>query len=240
VNRRYRETLLKPLPFAMTTHLFAAPEFLGLLRFWDEQRGARALPEWRGDLTGLAEALHANLIIADGTPPVYRYAGSEVIRRWGSPITGRPVFEVLQGGHARYIRSLYLDTISRALPIFSAAAFQIDDLTMMMTGRLFAPFARPGETAPSVMMSVQLFGGTDETLPAVGRRGFVHETRRDLIALAPELCTRLEDAGRYYRIAHGTHHRDIAEAMATIAHELSGSALVSLACLPETDAAPST
>ena len=222
---------------AMPTHLFAAPEFLGLLRYWDEQRGARALPEWGGDLTGIPDALLANLIIIDGTPPVYRYEGAEVIRRWGSNMTGRLMFDVLQGAHARYIRSLYEETIARALPIFSAAVFQTDDLSMIMTGRLVVPFTRRDATDVTVIMSVQLFGGIDEPLAAVGTRGFVHETRRDLVAMAPALCARLEDAGRYYRIARGTHHRDIASAMETVARELSGSALVSLACLPE-DRAP--
>src|SRR5258706_840977 len=110
----------------MPTHLFASPAFLGLLRYWDEQRGARALPEWHGDLTGIPEALLANLIIIDGTPPVYRYQGAEVVRRWGGDPTGRPMFDVLQGGHARYIRSLYAETLARAQPIFSAAVVQTD------------------------------------------------------------------------------------------------------------------
>jgi hypothetical protein len=217
----------------MPTHFFAAPDFLGLLRFWDEARDADLLPEWRGDMAALPAALHDNLIISERHPdPVYRYVGAECQRRWGGDPTGQKVAATLKGEHGRYVLALCDETLARGAPIFSAAVYQTDDLSMIMTGRLMVPFIPSGGAQPSVAMGVQLFRGPD-LLPVIGTSGFVHELRRDMIALVPALCARLEDASRYYRIAHRIHQRDIARDLEDVVRELSGSALVPLALLPE-------
>lgn len=217
----------------MPTHFFAAPEFLGLLRFWDQVRGADPVPLWHDDLSTLPEALREHLIISVGHPdPVYRFVGAECQRRWHGDPTGKAIAPTLGGDHARYIVALCDDTLDRRAPIFSAAVYQTDDTAMMMTGRLFVPWALPGAGAATVVMAVQLFRGPD-LLPAIGSIGFVHEIRRDMIAVVPALCARLEDASRYYRISRRIHQREIARDMDAVAQELSGSALIPLACLPE-------
>jgi hypothetical protein len=217
----------------MPTHFFAAPEFLGLLRTWDEARGTDPVPTWHDDLAALPDGLREHLIISVGYPdPIYRYVGAECQRRWHGDPTGQPIAPTLGGEHARYIVALCGDTLARRAPIFSAAVYQTDDTNMLMTGRLFVPLALPHARDPTVVMAVQLFRGPD-LLPAIGAVGFVHEIRRDMIAVVPTLCARLEDASRLYRISRGIHHRDIARDMEAVARELSGSALIPLACLPE-------
>lgn len=216
----------------MPTHFFAAPDFLGLLRFWDQCRGGRALPEWTGDLASVPAALLPNIVIGDGGPDyVYRYVGVENMRRWGSDSTGQPFASVLSGPHRRYVQSMCDDATTHGMPIFSAAVYQADDASMITTGRLFTPFTPVGSTDASVIISVQLFRGSDRPLPSVGLGGFVHELRRDMIAMVPALCTRLEDASRYYRMSRRVHQRDVAADMESLARELTGSALVPLSCL---------
>jgi hypothetical protein len=217
----------------MPTHFFAAPEFLGLLRYWDQARGPDPVPVWHDDLAALPEALREHLIISEGQPDqIYRYIGAECQRRWHGNPTGQAIAPTLGGEHARYIIALCDDTLARRAPIFSAAVYQTDDTNMMMTGRLFVPLTLPQAPGPTVVMAVQLFRGPD-LLPAIGTVGFVHEIRRDMIAVVPALCARLEEASRYFRISRGIHHRDIARDMDTVAQEMSGSALIPLACLPE-------
>ncbi|MEJ0071795.1 MAG: hypothetical protein WDO24_27185 [Pseudomonadota bacterium] len=67
----------------MTTHFFAAPDFLELLQFWDAMRGDRALPEWMDDMAAVPPALLPNLIVTSRPDARYRYVGAECIRRWG-------------------------------------------------------------------------------------------------------------------------------------------------------------
>jgi hypothetical protein len=216
----------------MPTHFFAVPDFLGLLRFWDEGRHGRPLPEWTGDPASIPDALRPNIVIADGGPDfVYRYVGAQCVRWWGSDATGRTFDSVLAGAIRDYIRSLCRDAEAHRRPIFSAAVYQADDGSTIPTGRLFAPFTPVGSADASVLISVQLFRGPERPLPAVGRGGFVHELRRDMISMVPALCARLEDASRYYRMARRTHQRDVAADMESLVRELTGSALVPLACI---------
>jgi hypothetical protein len=214
----------------MSTHFFTAPDFLGMLGFWEASRGDRALPAWHGDPGAVPAQLLRNMTISDRRgEPTYVYVGEAVVRRWGSDLTGKRIYrEALTGAHARYIRSLADDTFERRAPIFSAAIYQPDPDDMMMTGRLFAPLTAPGSDEASFLMTMQLFTESEGRLRDVGPRGFVHEIRRDMIAVVPELCARLEEARRYYQLSRYAGGRGLAADVDRIARELSGSALVPL------------
>jgi hypothetical protein len=220
----------------MTTHFFAAPDFLELLQFWDAARQGRALPEWHGDLAAVPAALLPNLVITDRPDTLYRYVGAEIVRRWGSNPTGRHIYdEVLTGAHRRYIKSLGDETLARRAPIFSAAVFQPDTTSVIMTGRLYAPFTYRGSTEPRILLTLQLFKGSEQKLKEVGLHYIVHEIRRDMIAMVPELCERLASAQRHYQLSRYTHQRPLAHDIDAIARELTGSALIPLSCLDEPD-----
>jgi hypothetical protein len=210
----------------MTTHFFAESAFLGLLRFWDDSRDGRALPAWNGDVASLPASLRPHLVVADGLPdPHYAFVGAECVRRWGSDATGLKVAAVLPPSYHRYIQSLFDDTSARRAPLFSASIFQQgDDDDLIMTGRLFTPFTRPGSDTPAVIINLQLFKGSERPLSAVTA---VHEIRRDLIAIVPALCNQLEEARRYYQAARSLG-RSLSEEVEDIARGLSGSALISL------------
>ena len=220
----------------MTTHFFAAPDFLELLQFWDAGRKGSALPEWQDDLTAVPAALLPNLVVTDRPDTLYRYVGAEVVRRWGSDPTGRRIFdEVLSGAHRRYIKSLGDECLSRRAPIFSAAVYQPDATSVIMTGRLYVPFTYRGSAEPRILLTLQLFKGSEQRLKEVGLQCIVHEIRRDMIDMVPELCARLASARRYYQISRHTHQRTLAQDIDSIAQELTGSALIALPCLDEPD-----
>jgi hypothetical protein len=82
-------------------------------------------------------------------------------------------------------------------------------------------------------MTLQLFSGSEHQMKEVGLSVIVHEIRRDMIAIVPELCTRLAAARRYYQISRHTHQRTLTQDIDTIAQELTGSALIALPCLDE-------
>jgi hypothetical protein len=221
----------------MSTHFFAAPDFLEMLQFWDASRGGRVLPDWSGDVAVVPATLLPNVIISDRRgEPTYLYVGSECSRRWGSDPTGQVIFSnVLKGAHRDYIKALGDEAIARRAPIFSAAVYQHDPDGMVMTGRIYAPFTYRGSTEPLMMMTLQLFHGPEAVLRKVGLSGIVHEIRRDLIAVVPEVCARLEEARRYYQLSRHTHQRGLSKHIDRIAQDLTGSALVPLPCLDMPD-----
>jgi hypothetical protein len=223
----------------LTTHFFADPELVDLLRFWAAGRAGADLPEWGGDVGALPRAVLPNLAVVDFRgEPTYRYFGAELARRWGGDPTGRQVFaQVLRGGQARYLKSLAEETFARRAPIFSAAVYQTDAAGVVMTGRLFTPFTFAGSLDPCYLLAVQLFRGSEADLRAISVSSVVHETRRDLITDPAELCARLQRARGDYQIARHTHRRTLAQEVDGVAQDLTGRALVPLACHEEPDGA---
>jgi hypothetical protein len=222
----------------LTTHFFADPELVGLLRYWDAARAGRALPEWRGDVGALPPDLLPNLIVADFRgEPTYRYMGVECARLWGGNPTGRRIFtDVLRGAQGRYLRSLADEMFARRAPVFSAAVYQASSVGVVMTGRVMTPFTWNGSAEPCFLLTVQLFKGLEPDLRAISvSGGAVHELRRDLITDAAELCARLEAARRQYQIARHTHRRALAQDLDLIVQELAGRALVSLPCIDDAE-----
>jgi len=222
----------------MTTHFFAAPDFLELLQFWDSQRHGRPLPEWQDDMSRVPPTLLPNLIVTVRPEARYRYVGAECVKRWGSDPTGKLIYdEVLSGAHGRYIKSLGEETRARRAPIFSAAVYQPDPANVMMTGRLYVPFTYQGSTAVRIILTLQLFQGSQALLQEIGIRGIVHEIRRDMIAMVPELCTKLTSARHYYQVSRHTHQRTLAQDIEAIARDATGSILIPLPCFEDPEPA---
>ncbi|HZS83391.1 MAG TPA: hypothetical protein VFA50_10975 [Stellaceae bacterium] len=212
----------------MLRNFFAAPDFLSLLRFWEDSRRGAAVAQWSGDRALIPPDLLPDLVIAERDEEVvYRYCGEECVRRFGGDPTGRPVYEALRGAYRRYVGSLIEDVLRRAAPLFSSSIFQHNG-AVAVTGRLFAPFIRPGSAAPSIIMGIHLFRGDEFPLRAVGDSGVIDETQRLLISGVPELCARLEDARRYHQLARIARHEPSAGEWDDIARRLSRGALVPL------------
>jgi hypothetical protein len=226
----------------LNTYFFADADFLELLEFWDASRGGRALPDWNGDIAVMPRALLPNLIISDRRgEATYRYVGAECVRRFGRDPTGQRAYGgVLLGAHARYLQSLSNQTLAQRAPIFSTAVYRpdADDDNMLMTGRLHTPFTYQGSDDPCMLVTLQLFRGSESDLREIGLSGVVHEIRRDLIANATELSARLGDARRAYQISRHTHQRTLVQDVDTLIGELTGRVLVPLPCHEEPDPVP--
>jgi hypothetical protein len=217
-----------PASFSMATDFFAEPDFLRLLHYWDESRKGRPLPDWDGDLFRIPEELLPHLIVSERRPePLYRYVGAECERRWGSRISGRPIYDVLRGGHGAHVRSLGDEAIARRAPIYSAAIYRLDD-DLIVTGRLFAPFTFEGSEAPQIIFALQLFRGSDRALDRLGEAGFVDETQRQMIVAVPELCGRLDQARRLHHFSRRPRPDALAQEMAALARDLTGDVLLDL------------
>jgi hypothetical protein len=224
----------------MTTHFFAVPDFLELLQFWDSQRRGHPLPEWQDDMSLVPPSLLPNLVVSIRPDARYVYVGAECVRRWGSDPTGKLIYtEVLSGAHARYIKTLGEETVARRAPIFSAAVYQTDPTNVIMTGRLYVPFTYQGSIAPRIILTLQLFKGSEVLLKEIGISGIVHEIRRDMIAMVPELCTRLTNARHFYQISRHSRQRSLAQDIDAVAEEATGSILIPLPCFDEPDHATS-
>jgi hypothetical protein len=212
----------------MLRHFFSAPDFLNSLRFWDASRTAPGNAVLHDDLSRVPFGLLPNLIVADWSPePRYRYVGRECVSRFGADPTGRPLVAALGGAYARYIRSLGDDVLARREPIFSSCIFEVGD-ELMVTGRLFTPFARAVSDELTIIVSVHLFSRAAFKLSDVGRSGFINESQRLLITGAPEICQRLDEVRRYHLLAGAVSSRAQASEWAEVANNLSRGALVAL------------
>ncbi len=219
----------------MLRNFFAAPDFLRLLRFWESRRGGAALADWDGDVSAIPAELLPNLIILDELPDArYRYVGAACTRRFGGDTTGRKVAETLGPAYGGYIRSLIEDALLRRAPVFSASVLQIEP-EVMLTGRLFAPFALRGSPEPRIVMSAHFFSEGRFRVKDVGAQGSVLETERLLIAAVPEICARLEEARRYHHLSRATPDPALAREWDRIAVDLGAGALVALPTYPRGD-----
>jgi hypothetical protein len=212
----------------MLRNFFAAPDFLGLLRFWERSRIGDGIADWNGEPSQIPAPLLPNIVILDELQnPRYRYVGSECARRFGDDTVGRTVAAVLKGAYREYIRSIIDDTMRRRAPVFSASVLQVET-EIIIAGRLFAPFPSHRAAEPSIIASAHFFTDSRFLLREIGGSGSVLETERLLIAKVPEVCARLEEARRYHHLSGVTPDRALASEWDKIASELGKRALMPL------------
>ena len=212
----------------MLRNFFASPSFLGLLKFWDASRNGRKVPDWDGDLACIPAELLPHLIIVDRDGALrYRHVGAGLAVGFGHDPTGKTIAETLSPGYAAYISDIIERTLTNGNPIFSASVLHRQS-TVKMTGRLVVPFTFPGARRQWLIMSAHLMGGDAFKVTEVVEPGGVIETQRLMIAGVPDLCARLDEAGRYHRLSHLTTDRALARKWDAIATSLGSCVLVPL------------
>ena len=96
----------------MLRKFFASPNFLGLLRFWDESRAANGVPDWNGELSAIPADLLPRLIIVQRRDALtYHYVGAENVAQFGRDPTGRSISETLSREYADYISDIIESTL---------------------------------------------------------------------------------------------------------------------------------
>lgn len=180
----------------MASRLLVHPDALSLLRFWDETRQGRFLPEWRDDIAHVPVQLLPNLAITEQRPePGFRYVGSEVLKRWGGIAGAQGFASVATGALARYLRSMETDAMHTGKPVFSLGELALDDeANPVMMARLYAPFVYRGSAAPRIILGLQLFLDPDRSQVDLRRAAFVDEHERWLVAHPQMIVSRIEEA----------------------------------------------
>jgi hypothetical protein len=213
----------------MLRDFFASPNFLTLLRFWDGARAGRAVPDWDGDLAAIPANLLPRTVIVErsGEALTYRYLGTYNKNQFGRDPTGTTIAETLSPEYAAYLADLTAAALAGATPVFSCSVLHRDNL-VKRTGRLVAPFTFRGSPSPSVVMSAHLEAGDEFKVTEVVEPGSVLETERMRIAGVPDMCARLEEAGRYHRLSRGVPDRGLASEWDKISASLGAGVVVPL------------
>jgi hypothetical protein len=214
----------------MLRNFFASPNFLRLLRFWEASRADGGAAAWGGNISAIPAELQPRLVIVERVAAerlIYRFVGSENVSQFGRDPTGQSVREILSPEYAAYIEDIIGITLDRAAPVFSSSVLYLDT-RVKSTGRLVAPFALRGASKPTLIMSAHLMGGDDFKVTEIAAPGSVVETERLMIAGVPEMCARLEEAGRYHRFSRLTTDRSLAQEWVKIAASLGAGILVPL------------
>jgi hypothetical protein len=219
----------------MLRDFFASANFLALLRFWDGARAGRAVPEWSGDVADIPPDLRQRLVIVERRQAdlFYRYLGPYNKSQFGRDPTGSTVAATLSAEYAAYLGDLVDCVLTGAAPVFSCCILSRGSL-VRRTGRLVAPVALRGSSAPSLTMSAHLEAGDEFKVTEVAAPGGVLETERVRISGVSDVCARIEEAGRYHHLSQGMSDRILAREWDRIAASLGAAVLAPLRRFGET------
>jgi hypothetical protein len=212
---------------------FTDPRFLALLRFWEAERGGRAVPVWRDDTAASFPAEIAPWLVAaryEGSVGTYLYVGAECVRRFGADATGMRTDEFLAGGMLRYVSDMARAAREHEAPVFSYCLYGVPGEESIRTARVFAPFA------PSVVLSLQLFEPTRASLARYTREGRFEELVRKRILSGGEALRKLEQAARFHRLGRAVHVTQLADELVAAARDFDAEATVVLPVLRDDEA----
>jgi hypothetical protein len=207
---------------------FTDPRFLALLRFWEAQRGGRAVPVWREDTQAAFPAEIAPWLVAaryEGSVGTYFCVGAECVGRFGVDPTGRRTDEFLAGGMLRYVSDMARAAREQEAPVFSYCLYGVPGEEGIRTARVFAPFA------PDVVLSLQLFESTRAPLVRYTRQGVCEELVRKRILSGGEALRNLEQAARFHRLGKAVHVTQLADELVAAARAFDAEATVVLPVL---------
>jgi hypothetical protein len=201
----------------MAGDFFTDPQFLALLRVWEERRGDALMPVWDDALPArfppeLAPYLLAARHDASGDG-VYVYVGTASVNRFGRDPTGQRVGQTLSGPILAYVLDLVTTMRRLRAPVFSASIYHIADDQPIRTGRLLVPFAG------DVVLVAQLFEESPSPLERYSREGTFEETERRRVVRVPDALRRLEEAARFRRLGRSLHVASIAKEAEALARQ---------------------
>ena len=92
----------------------------------------------------------------------YRLVGEEMVRRWGASFRGKRSDELFSGDYRKFIERGFAMARAEGRPVYSESIFRWNDGGWIKTTRLLLPFADAPDSAPSRVLVVQIFLGTDD------------------------------------------------------------------------------
>lgn len=151
-------------PEAMLHDFTRDPVLLSLFRYWDAQRGTRAMPERRDiDPVGMGNAVLPFVALAEyvGGRIRCRLVGTEIVRRFGKDFTGRYLDEIVAGSYLAFLNDLFRQMHEHGVPVFSESLFRWDVGGHRLTRRIYLPL---GDTEVRMGLIGQTFGEGYESL----------------------------------------------------------------------------
>lgn len=126
-----------------------------LYAYWTAKRGARFAPS-RADIDPVEiPRLLPHLMLIDvidgGARFRYRLAGTEIESRFGCPMMGRHIDELMRGRYAEYMLSLYRELLATKRPIYSESGYGRDESSPLYTRRLMLPLSSDGQSVDMVL-----------------------------------------------------------------------------------------
>lgn len=123
--------------------------------YWTAKRGARFAPA-RADIDPVEiPRLLPHLMLIDviegGARFRYRLAGTEIENRFGCPMVGRRIDELMRGRYAEYVLSLYRELLTRRRPIYSESGYGRQEDSLLYTRRLMLPLSSDGASVDMVL-----------------------------------------------------------------------------------------
>lgn len=138
-----------------------------MLGFWQAERRGMSVPlvasldPLKFDREAIPYLIVAD-ILNDRGRVQYRLIGEEMVRRWGVNFRGKRSDEMFTGDYLDFIERGFAQTRAERCPVYSESIFRWNDGGWIKTTRLLLPFADAPDTAPSRVMVVQVFLGTDD------------------------------------------------------------------------------
>lgn len=137
----------------------ADPRLHQVYAYWQQKRGARALPA-RSDIEPAelrAVLPHLMMVDVEAGPRFrYRLFGTAVVEAFGSDPTGKYIDEVMVGAYKAFLLGLYNDILTSKKPVYSTSIYGGTRDKMLWTQRLMLPLSSDGTSVDKVL-AIQVF-----------------------------------------------------------------------------------
>jgi hypothetical protein len=140
----------------------------GLLRYWNDKRGARTMPA-RGDVDPLemGTKLLPHLLLCDlldrGTRIRFRVVGTHVVKRLGFDPTGQLLAEQASGSYFEHLAQWHQEIFVKHLPLYTESVFRWGGKRQLEARHLLLPLTNGGSEPQIVLMGVAF--SSDEAFP---------------------------------------------------------------------------
>jgi hypothetical protein len=177
------------------------PTLAPLLRYWQEKRGARALPARRDiDPLEMGPALLPHLLLGDlldrGTRVRFRLVGTVVVKRLGFDPTGKYLAEE-QGDWFDLMAALTRLVYVERAPVYAESLFTWRSNRRLETQHLLLPLTQDGPD-PAIVLAGIAFRSTEPFPPTLRQLASMAQHRESMRVVLKHLPADewVEDSGR--------------------------------------------